>query len=107
VVAARPRKALWLTRISCSAALVERSELRLSSRKAAYSSVAPQRSTGNNFLTDGAEVTSGNQLQVVRLVGDRAIAVGAHDGPLLQIENAGHLVRIFLIHANAVPLHCA
>ena len=63
--------------------------------------------TLGNFVIVGAELNSGNQLQVVRLVGDRAIAVGAHDGPLLQIENAGHLIRIFLNHANALRLHCA
>ena len=49
----------------------------------------------------------GDQLEVVRLVGDRPIAVFAHDGPLAQIEDAGHLVRIFLNHADAVLAHCA
>jgi hypothetical protein len=44
----RSREAVsQLLRISCSAAPVERSDVRLSSRKAACSSVAPQSSTGN------------------------------------------------------------
>src|SRR5271170_5060563 len=45
-----PHKApqeIRVPRISCSAALVERSDVRLSSRKAACSSVAPQSPTGN------------------------------------------------------------
>ena len=50
---------------------------------------------------------SGNQLEVVGLVSNGPITIGAHDGPILQIKNAGHLVRIFLNHANAVFLHCA
>jgi hypothetical protein len=41
------QKGQSLPRISCSAALVERSDVRLSSRKAACSSMTPQSSTGN------------------------------------------------------------
>src|SRR5208337_4356492 len=43
-----------------------------------------------------------NQLQVVRLIGNRAMAKGAHNLPLLQKEHARHLLRIFLDHANPI-----
>jgi hypothetical protein len=42
-----PRKGAWPSRISCSAALTEGNDVRLSSRKGACSSMAPPRSTGN------------------------------------------------------------
>jgi hypothetical protein len=43
----KPRKDLSFPRISCSAALAENNDVRLSSRKVAWSSVVPTTSTGN------------------------------------------------------------
>jgi len=43
-----------------------------------------------------------NQLQVIRLIGDGAMAEGARNLPVFQKEHARHLLCVFLDPANSI-----
>src|ERR1700722_12190703 len=52
-------------------------------------------------------VPSGNDLQIIRLIRNRLVAESADDGAIAEIEDAGHLLRVFLDHADAVLANAA
>ena len=47
-------------------------------------------------------LTNPSQLQVIRHIGDRPMAKGAHNLPLFQKKHARHLLPIFFDRANSI-----
>ena len=85
--------------------------LRISIRNERKTARQGQRLTLHISIPKGhwnqSSTISGYQLEVIRLIRDGLVAEGAHDGPVAQVEDAGHLVPIFLDHADAVLAHRA
>ena len=55
----------------------------------------------------GRRLPSAGELQVVWLIGDGAMAKGSSDLALFEQEDAGHLLGIFLDHADSILEHRA
>ncbi len=53
-------------------------------------------------MPDVILLTCANQLQIIRLIGDRPMAKGTDNSSLLQKKHARHLLRIFLNQADSI-----